>query len=273
MRVFLFILFAVITFSCGDNAPGSQPVNSNSPEVSSAVPTSGYDIIKSYPHDGNAFTQGLVFHDGALYESTGQYGQSSLRKVEIETGKVLEKHDVAREYFAEGIAMLDGKIYQLTWQSGIGFVYDAKDFKLLREFRYSGEGWGLATDGQMLYHSDGTHVIRVVNPENYETVRTIVVRDENGRPLMNINELEWVKGELWANIWHSEKIGKPNHIARIDPTSGKLLGWIDLSGISPDDIARGSENTLNGIAYDPEQDRIFVTGKNWRKLFEIKLKQ
>jgi glutaminyl-peptide cyclotransferase len=261
----------MISFSC-DNASGDRPaVVNKSPSTSAVVPRYGYDVIKSYPHDGRAFTQGLVYHDGFLYESTGQYGESTLRKVEIETGKVLQKHDVPREFFAEGIAMLNGRIYQLTWQSGVGFEYDENEFKLQREFRYSGEGWGLTTDGKLLYQSDGTHVIRVINPDKYETVRTVVVKLEDGRPLMSINELEWVKGEIWANVWHSERIGKPNHIARIDPESGKLLGWIDLSGISPDDSARGSENTLNGIAYDEKEDRIFVTGKNWKKLFEIKL--
>ncbi len=261
----------MITFSCGSASDNGPSVVNSAPSNSGTVPRYGYDIVKSYPHDGNAFTQGLVYMDGFLYESTGQYGESSLRKVEIETGKVLQKKDVARDFFAEGIAILNGKIFQLTWRSGVGFEYDLKDFKLLREFRYSGEGWGLTTDGQMLYQSDGTHVIRVINPENYETVKTIVVKMEDGRPLMSINELEWVKGEIWANVWHSERIGKPNHIARIDPASGKLLGWIDLSGISPEDSARDSENTLNGIAYDAKDDRLFVTGKNWKKLFEIKL--
>ena len=223
-------------------------------------------------HDSNAFTQGLLYRDGFLYESTGQYGDSSLRKVDFKTGKVLQKYDVSKDYFAEGIALVGDKIYQLTWRSGIGFIYDANSFKLQREFRYSGEGWGLTTDGKVLYHSDGTHVIRVVNPEDYTTTRTLVVKNENGQPLMRINELEFVKGEIWANIWHSEEIGKPNHIARISPDDGKLLGWINLSGISPDDVKRDDENTMNGIAYDAENDRIFVTGKKWKKLFEIKLK-
>ncbi len=271
MRQFLVIIAALLVFSC-DNATANRPSVITCKPASSNAPKCSFDIVKAYRHDKNAFTQGLFFHNGFLYESTGQYGYSSLRKVEVETGKVLKKHDVPQDYFAEGIALLNGKIYQLTWKSGIGFVYDLETFKLLSEFRYSGEGWGLTTDGKFLYHSDGTHVIRVVEPEKYETVRTIVVKNEDGNPLMAINELEWVKGEIWANIWHSEGIGKPNHIARIDPQSGKLLGWVDLGGISPDDIARSSENTLNGIAYDPEGDRMFVTGKNWEKLFEIKLR-
>jgi glutamine cyclotransferase len=146
------------------------------------------------------------------------------------------------------------------------------DFKPLQEFKYSGEGWGLTNDKTNLIMSDGTHVIRIIEPETFKLVRTLVVLDETGKPLLDLNELEYVKGEIWANIWHSEKIGKPNHIVRIDPNSGKLLGWIDLQGISPEDVRRDSENTLNGIAYDEAGDRIFVTGKNWRNLFEIKIK-
>ncbi|REJ75759.1 MAG: glutaminyl-peptide cyclotransferase [Acidobacteria bacterium] len=272
MKLLVTSFIAAFLFAC--NGAGSEgPAIVTSPSSgSSTLPSYGYDVIKTYPHDPRAFTQGLFFHDGFLYESTGQKGMSSLRKVEIESGKVLKKVDLDDEFFGEGIVLLGDKVFQLTWQSGIGFVYDLESFEKVREFRYSGEGWGLATDGKQLYHSDGTHVIRVVNPENYETVRTIVVKDENGRPLMSINELEWVKGEIWANIWHSERIGKPNHVARIDPKTGALAGWIDLGGISPDDIARNAENTLNGIAYDPAGDRIFVTGKNWSKMFEIKLK-
>ena len=271
MRILLILFLAAATYSCGGETNGNPAGPGNPEPPASSVPTFGFDIIKSYPHDPNAFTQGLIYHGGFLYESTGQRGASSLRKVEIETGKVLQKYDVPSDFFAEGIALLDGRIYQLTWQSGLGFVYLLDDFRLQREFRYSGEGWGLTTDGKLLYHSDGTHVIRVVDPASYKTLRTIVVRKEDGKPLMRINELEWVKGEIWANIWHSENIGKPNHIARIDPETGDLLGWIDLGGISPDDSGRSIENTLNGIAYDPEGDRIFVTGKNWKRLFEIKL--
>jgi len=236
------------------------------------VPIYTYEIVNTFKHDADAFTQGLVFQNGFLYESTGQKGRSSLRKVELESGKVLQKYDLANNYFGEGMTILGDKVYQITWQENTAFVYDLNDFKLLKEFKYAGDGWGLTDDGKNLYHSDGTHVIRVVNPENFETVRTVIVLDESGKPLLDINELEFVKGEIWANIWHSEGIGKPNHIARIDPNSGKLLGWINLDGISPDDTSRDSENTLNGIAYDEATDRIFVTGKKWKQLFEIKIK-
>lgn len=275
MRLY-FLIFIVFLFSTcsgtADNVNKTANVNRTNTNTSvSDVPVYTYEIVKTYPHDSNAFTQGLVVHNGVFYESTGEYGDSTVRKVEIETGKVLQKKDIAEDYFAEGLTILNDKIYQITWQEDTAFQYDM-NFNLIKEFRYQGEGWGLTNDGTNLIMSQGTHVIKFINPENFETVRTIVVNDERGRPLMRLNELEYIKGEIWANVWHSEQIGKPNHIARIDPQTGKLLGWIDLQGISPDDVQRNSENTLNGIAYDPATDRIFVTGKNWKKLFEIKIK-
>lgn len=276
MRFYILLLFALLLFSCNGSSPalvdGTSSTGSGSDiEMSSKIPVSGFDVIKEYKHDSKAFTQGLIYHNGFLYESTGQRGRSSLRKVEFETGKVLQKHDVPREYFAEGLTLFNNKLYQLTWQAEKGFIYNLDDFKLLSEFRFSGEGWGLTNDGTNLILSDGTHVIRFINPETFETIRTIVVKDENGQPLFQINELEYIKGEIWANIWQSEKIGKPNHIARISPEDGKLLGWINFDGIS-NDSRRSEENTMNGIAYDEAGDRIFVTGKYWKKLFEIKLK-
>ncbi|HMJ07585.1 MAG TPA: glutaminyl-peptide cyclotransferase, partial [Pyrinomonadaceae bacterium] len=208
-------------------------------------------------------------------ESTGEEGHSSLRKVNLETGKIVQKFDLPPESFGEGISMINGKIYQLTWKERLCRVFDAKDFSLIREFQYQGDGWGMTTDGTNLFMTDSTHVIRVMDPETFKQVKALVVLREDGRPLYQINELEYIKGEIWANVWHSEDpyiLGKPNYIARIDPASGKLLGWIDLQGISPDDVQRDPENTLNGIAYDAANDRIFVTGKNWKKLFEIKVK-
>lgn len=277
MRLYLIIFIALSAFAC-DDKPNDSVVNSNinqtnanSSETSSALPVYTYEIVNTFKHDPKAFTQGLVFRDGFLYESTGREGESTLRKVELETGRVVQKHDLPDDIFGEGMTILGDKVYQVSWQSGKGFVYNLGDFNVLKEFRYSGEGWGLTNDGTHLILSDGTHVIRFMNPETFQTERTIVVMGEDGKPLMDINELEYVKGEIWANIWHSEKIGKPNVIARIDPASGKLLGWINLDGISPDDERRDSENTLNGIAYDQSSDRIFVTGKNWKRLFEIKI--
>lgn len=276
MRLYFLLAVIFLLLACGDNQPKNKPTDNNNASntatrTAEKVAVHTFEIVRTYPHDPNSFTQGLVIHNGFFYESAGQYGKSNLRKVEIETGKVLKRFDLAPEYFAEGMTILNDKIYQITWQENTAFVYDM-DFKLLKEFRYAGQGWGLTHDGTNLLLSDGTHVIRVVNPENFETIRTIVVRDENGKPLMNLNELEYVKGEIWANIWHSENIGKPNHIARIRPSDGKLLGWIDLQGISPESKETDSEKTLNGIAYDAVSDRLFVTGKLWNKIYEVKIK-
>ena len=287
MRFYLLILFALFAFSCGNssNVSNNKPqvngtkspsnnVNNSSAKTSGSLPVYGYEIVNTYKHDPKAFTQGLVIHKGTFYESDGQYNESTLRKVEIESGKVIQKVDLPDEIFAEGLTAFNDKLYQISWREKRAFVWDL-DLKLQKEFPYQGEGWGLTHDGKNLIMSDGTHVIKFINPEDFQTVSTISVLRENGQPLMNINELEYVKGEIWANIWHSEapeSINKPNYIARIDPKSGKLLGWIDLAGISPEDSERGSENVLNGIAYDEATDRIFVTGKSWKRLFEIKLK-
>lgn len=278
MRVLIVLFSAFMAIGCsgGTNSPkpniDASPANTGK---AAPLPVSGYEIVKTYPHDPKAFTQGLLYHDGFLYESTGSFGFSSLRKVEIETGKVVQKFDLPPESFGEGIALLGDKIYQLTWREGLARVFDIKDFKLLQEFTYQGQGWGITTDGTNLFMTDSTHVMRVLNPETFRSSKMVVVMREDGKPLMQINELEYVKGEIWANIWHSEEpeiLGKPNTIARIDPATGKLLGWINLDGISPSDTNRSSEHTLNGIAYDAAGDRIFVTGKLWRNLYEIKIK-
>jgi len=273
MRFSLLLSLVVALVGCSAGANGPKTNSTPSPKAS-PLPVSGYQIVKTYPHDDKAFTQGLFFHNGSLYESTGQEGRSSIRKVEIETGKVLQKWDLPRNEFGEGATLIGDKIYMVTWQDGVGRVFGLADFKLLREFTYVGEGWGLATDGTNLIMSQGTHVLKFIDPETFQQIKTLPIMREDGRPLMNLNELEYVKGELWANVWHSERrdiLGKPNHIARIDPATGKLLGWINLDGISPDDTGRDEENTLNGIAYDAASDRIFVTGKKWKKLFEIKV--
>jgi glutamine cyclotransferase len=286
MRLYLLIFCVLLSAACTTTAPTNKntavPNTANTnitntavKPVPSAPQVYTYEVVNTYKHDPKAFTQGLIFHEGFLYEGTGQEGESSLRKVELETGKVVQKHDLPATSFGEGIALVNDKIYQLTWQEYTCRVFNLQDFKLLKEFNYQGEGWGLTTDGQNLYMTDGSHLIRVINPENFQVIRTVAVFREDGRPLINLNEAEFIKGEIWANIWHSEEpdiLGKPNYIARIDPNSGKLLGWVDLGGISPEDVQRDPENTLNGIAYDAAGDRIFVTGKNWKKLFEIKVK-
>jgi glutaminyl-peptide cyclotransferase len=286
MRLSFLILFFFLSQSC-TKEPARSDTNMNvnrsngniaiksSPMTATNVPVYTYEVVNTFKHDSKAFTEGLFFHNGFLYESTGEEGESNLRKVELSTGKVVQQQNLGEDSFGEGTTILNGKIYQLTWREGTAFVYDAETLKPLKQFRYQGDGWGLTNDGTNLYMTDSTHVIRVIDPETFKTVRTIPVLREDGKPLMQINELEFIKGELWSNVWHSEDpqiLGKPNYIARIDPQTGKLLGWIDLQEISPDDVKRGTENTLNGIAYDAGGDRIFVTGKNWKKLFEIKVK-
>ena len=273
---FLFILtFLFLSLACNGsstNTNNSNKVSNSTNKTVASVPQYAVDIVKTYPHDPKAFTQGLVFYNGVFYEGTGGYRKrddffSSLRKVEIETGKVLQKFDLADNFFGEGITILNGKIYQITWKEQTAFVYDLNDFKLLKQFKYSDEGWGITHDGTNLLMSDGTHVIRVVNPETFETIRTITVLDEKGKPVMELNELEYIKGEIWANIWEK------GFIIRIDPASGKILGKIDLEKLADEQMdADENADVLNGIAYDEAGDRIFITGKKWKKVFEIKVK-
>lgn len=238
-----------------------------------ALPVYAYEIVNSYKHDSDSFTQGLFFQNGFLYESAGGDGKSDLRRVDLKTGDVKQRRKMESKYFGEGATVLNNRIYQLTWRDGKCFVYDLNTFEPLFTLAYNGEGWGLTNDGTNLIMSDGSHQIKFLDPENLRVIRTINVFN-NGRPLLNLNELEYVKGEIWANIWHSDAeniLGKENYIARINSADGRILGWIDLKGISPDDVTRDEENTLNGIAYDEATDRIFVTGKRWRRLFEIKI--
>lgn len=223
----------------------------------------GYRVVRTYPHDPAAFTQGLEYRGGALYEGTGLWGKSRVRKVDLATGSVVKEIEIDPKYFGEGITVLNGQIVQLTWQSQKGFVYDQATLKLLREFSYTGEGWGLANDGRQIYMSDGTAEIRCWNPATFGEQRRFTVHDGTA-PVHRINELEWVRGEIWANVWQSDRI------ARISPKDGRVLGWIDLSGLL-DPGARARADVLNGIAYDPLGNRIFVTGKLWPKIFEIQV--
>jgi glutaminyl-peptide cyclotransferase len=228
------------------------------------TPEYGYQVIRAYPHDPNAFTQGLEYRAGFLYEGTGLKGRSSLRKVQLDTGKVLQQIDIDPQYFGEGITVMNQQIVELTWQSETGFVYDQSTFRRQKTFNYPGEGWGLANDGQNIYMSDGTAQIRIWNPMTLQEKRRITVHD-HGQPVLNLNELEWVRGEIYANIWQTDRI------ARISPVDGRVLGWIDLTGILSPLDRTGQEDVLNGIAYDVLGDRLFVTGKLWPKLFHIKL--
>jgi len=233
------------------------------------VPEYGYEVVHAYRHDRGAFTEGLFYLNGFLYESTGRTNESSLRKVKLETGEVLQLHQLPPEVFGEGIIKWKDKIYQLTWQTQFGFIYDANTFAVKGEFRYPGEGWAFTTDGKQIYMDDGTPQIRIWDPETLKETGRITVTD-GGKPVEQLNELEWVKGEIFANIWETNKI------ARIDPKTGHVVGWIDLTGLLPAadvdvDEEHADDNVLNGIAYDAEHDRLFVTGKCWPKLFEIKL--
>jgi glutaminyl-peptide cyclotransferase len=234
-------------------------------EASGDIPTDSYSLIKAWPHDREAFTEGLVFWHGMLIESTGLYGHSTLRKVDLETGHVRQEVRLADRYFGEGIAVVAGKIYQLTWQNHRGFIYDAGTLEADGEFQFTGEGWGLATDGRSLIMSDGTNRIRFMDPATFQVTRTIDVF-AHGQPVKMLNELEYVKGELYANVWQTE------FVLRIDPATGRVLGAIDFVGILPKDDHAGDTDVMNGIAYDAEDDRLFVTGKNWPKLFEVKVK-
>lgn len=228
------------------------------------APVQGYKIVATFPHDTAAFTQGLVFADGELYESTGLEGESTLRRVDLTTGRTLQRLDVPAEYFAEGLALVGDELLQLTWQHHLGFVYDRKTFKQKRTFTYKTEGWGIAYDGaSRLVMSDGSDTLFFLDPRTLAVTRTLRVQDA-GRPIGNLNELEWIEGEIWANVWLTDRI------ARISPVTGEVNAWIDLASLWP--VAQRpspGEQVLNGIAYDKTTRRIFVTGKKWPRLYQI----
>ena len=229
-----------------------------------STPLIEFKVTATYPHDSNAFTQGLVFSDNVLYEGTGVLGQSSLRKVEYQTGRVLAIHRMPANYFGEGIASIDARIYQLTWKSRVGFIYDKATLYLQRRFRYDTEGWGLTYDGRYLVRSDGSSLLRFHDPETFAVVRQLEVRDPAG-PVTRLNELEFVGNAIYANVW------KTNRIVKISPATGAVLGEIDLSVLVNELQLSGNRSEANGIAYDAKRNRFFVTGKLWPKLFEIVL--
>jgi len=229
------------------------------------IPVVNVKLLRAYPHDPRAFTQGLEYYGGFLYESTGIAGQSTLRKIALDTGKVILKVDLPSQYFGEGLTIFHGKIYQLTWLSKKGFIHDLRSLRKIGEFPYDSEGWGLTHDDKSLIMSDGTNKIRYIDPVSFSVTRTLEVY-AGGEGVVNLNELEYVKGEIFANIWHSPRI------ARIDPRSGQVLAWIDLTSIVAKE-QHGDEAVLNGIAYDKIGDRLFVTGKNWSKVFQIKVER
>ena len=265
-RRLLILALALACLQCNGGAGANLPANTAKTAANAPPVNYGFTVVNIWPHDSAAFTQGLIFAGGKFYEGTGQEGHSSLRLVEPQTGKVLKKLDVPEPYFAEGITLLNNKIYQLTWQHGIGFIYDAQKMEQIGRFDYNGEGWGITTDGHSLIMSDGSNLLKFLDPDSFRVTKTIAVRDGN-RPVNELNELEYVNGEIYANIWHD------NRIVTIDPQTGRITGWIDLTGLLPPGDVTDPEAVLNGIAYEPAEKRLFVTGKLWPRLFEIQLKR
>ncbi len=235
--------------------------------VYAQTPVFSYQVVKVYPHDIHAFTQGLLFHDGYLYESTGNYSRSSVRKVEIESGKVLQNAGLPKEYFGEGLVLWRDHLIQLTWQSRIALVYDRATFRQVRSFVYPTEGWGITQDGRQLIMSDGSEILFFRDPQTFQETRRLAVRDR-GEQVKNLNELEYIRGEIWANVWGTERI------ARISPKTGAVVAWVDLKGLKDRVVKENSlADVLNGIAWDAKRDRLFVTGKWWTRLFEIQVKR
>ena len=270
----LVLLLAACGGSEGSPAAAAEPIAVPAPPPPEHPPPPepappevfGYRVVHEFPHDPRAFTQGLFFHEGFLYESTGLRGESTLRRVDLESGEVLEERRLLPQFFGEGATLAGDFIFQLTWESGIGFVYTRDPFRLVREFRYSGEGWGLTFDGEHLVMSDGSDSLRFWDPNTLRQVRTLKVTAD-GEPLPQLNELEWIEGEIWANIWMDDRI------ARIRPDTGEVTAFVDLTGILPRSfrLQYPEIDVLNGIAWDRDGGRIFVTGKKWPTLFEIEL--
>ena len=232
--------------------------------LAQGVANYGFKVVNTYPHDPKAFTQGLVYYNGSFYEGTGMYGESELRKVEIKTGKVLQRVAIPEKYFGEGIALFDGKIYQITWKNKEGFIYDLNTFGRIGNFSYATEGWGLTQDGKSLILSDGSERLYFLNPKTLKPERSITVTLE-GKAINNLNELEYIGGKIYANVWQTTQI------VIIDPKTGIVEGLIDLRGLAL--LMPPSADVLNGIAYDAQNKRLFVTGKYWPYLFEIELVQ
>ena len=253
MKAFVVACIAVLPMACAAATPTAD------------IPIYSYQIVNIYPHDRGAFTEGLFFHDGYLYESTGMYGASSIRKVELKSGRVVRQHDLPNGVFGEGIVEWKNELIGLTWKNQEGYVFDLASFDVKRKFSYSGEGWGLTHDDRHLLMSDGSATIRVLDPQTLRQTAAIHVTAQ-GHPLDQLNELEWVKGQIYANLWQTQRI------ARIDAKTGRVTAWIDLSGLlSRSDRDTAGADVLNGIAYDARMDRLFVTGKYWPNVFEIKL--
>ena len=234
------------------------------PAGAQSAPVLGYTVVARYPHSTESYTEGFFYRDGLFYEGTGLEGHSALLVIQPETGKVLQRRELDAKYFGEGIVDWGPNIYEWTWQTHVGFVLDRFSLRVLRQFAYSGEGWGMTRTATQIVTSDGTATLRFRDPETFKEVRSIVVKD-GAQPVSQLNELEFIKGEICANVWHSDRI------ARISPKDGHVIAWIDLTGILPDDQRVNAESVLNGIAYDAQHDRLFVTGKQWPAIFEIRV--
>ncbi len=232
--------------------------------IAAAAPTMGYKVVARYPHSTDSYTEGFLYRDGLFYEGTGIAGQSALLAIEPETGKPVQKRELAPQYFGEGIVDWGPNIYQWTWKSQICFVYDRFSLRPVKQLTYTGEGWGMTRTARELITSDGSATLRFRDPDSFKETRHIVVKDGT-KIIDQLNELEFIKGEIYANVWHS------NVIARINPQDGHVIAWIDLTGLLPADQKINEESVLNGIAYDAKRDRLFVTGKQWPTVFEIKL--
>jgi len=252
----LSVALAAAVYFIGGGAPTGQPP--------AQVMVYGYQILQTYPHDREAFTQGLIYREGFLYEGTGLNGRSTLRKIRLETGEVVNQLALGQQYFGEGITDWGQRLLQLTWKSNVGFVYDLSTFSVMRTFVYQGDGWGLTHDASTLILSDGTSRLRFLEPATFEEIGSLEVRD-GGTPVANLNELEYVRGQIYANVWGTDRV------VMISPSTGQVTGWIDLTGLLSESDKTEPVDVLNGIAYDAQQDRLFVTGKLWPKLFEIKL--
>lgn len=258
-RIITLAFCAALLFSCGSGGRQKQQKAANVPPK-----TYTYEVVASYPHLTSSYTQGLQFIDGVMWEGTGEYGHSKLQTIDLETGRANVIASLPRTEFGEGITVLGDKVYQLTWQNRTMHVYDRATGKRLRSIPYEGEGWGLTSDGERLYMSDGSSVIRIIDPQTYKRTGSISVLYE-GKSVPYLNELEWIDGRIWANVYTLDQI------VIIDPATGNVEGLLDLTGILPEEEIYASTDVLNGIAYDAERDRIFVTGKNWSRIFEIKI--
>ena len=269
MLIFKYIIFFIVIFvfgcGCSRSTSDANGTPSAQPSVQHESLNYGYEVVEKYEHDPEAFTQGLVYFNGYLYEGTGLYGYSSVRKVDLATGKVIKQYDLPSRYFGEGITVFSNRLLQLTWQKGLMFAYEIDSFKSLAQYSYDTEGWGLTNDGSHLIMSDGTEVIYFRDPFSFEETGRLRVRDGE-KVIKNLNELEFIGGEIWANVWQTDRI------ARINPNNGNVNGWINLAGLLSDEDRNGRRvDVLNGIAFDGLNQRIFVTGKWWPVLYEIKI--